>query len=937
MSDTFPPDWPPAKYEYPGWPDNWLRFEQQYPGSGRASRLVAHADVPYETEMVAGKAVAETLGLIASDYLKQLEEYLKKIGDSLNLPAGWDSDVLATRTVNRTDLDLMHWLEVWPPVDKPAPDPPPRPPRIASWNLSREGNNALPATIIMVASELLDEDGNIAVLGFGLRVPMLVEATDCGIRVTIRSMTAEYHAPRDLGWTELAANGYIPSSVARSDLLGALVAEFRDSGNSIFNQIGASASVVQSSTNVEEFWFSPNPGAVLSQQPITIEMVAKARGSIARYPNPLSYRVVSRIEVTITQTLPGISLEMNLVGTETCPLVTNVGQGEAMVFVQTPPACVIQDNPVDEYDWTLRRPTRTDDILERFWELRLASAGNSKKLDDPGFEIRLCPDYVVEDRHQPGPPTNTKIIQLPADKQMPPRRNEFSALSAYFNSSDFFDMLRAYGIDPATFVVRAETDIQIFYRYGITPGPGRGGKTINAQVAFDCDKDGSSPPPIRMNLALANLSRWARPKHGNGKRTWAQPLGIAADRRWMMHEFGHYLLAARIGKLEFDFAHSPGDAMAAVYCDPESRLADRRMGMAESFRGITYPFVFSTRRHDRTPGLGWAWYGEMNRAVIQAPPSNCEQTKGYLTEQILSSTIFRLYRALGGDTMAGDEPDVYVRQRASFLTLFLLIQAINGLAQSPSKAEMLELGMEDAGLLLGGDLLMVPQPILANPPPQPDGWKGGVTHKVVRWAFETQGMFPQDPEAILNGVGTPPPVDIYIEDRRPLEEVTTGGRITYGPGSYCPVSLDWSATARWLAKDALTIGNRGTETAAEIRVRLWLGVIVDDSQAGWELSTQINWFSPVEFGLNGTLGPGQTQSLQGDEMDDAFADAAQSNNAQVLFLIEVTCPADRANTHPLASKAIKIDALADLPMTPRALTDLVANDNNLGLKILRFP
>lgn len=923
--------WPPTKYDPDNWPDNWLRFEAEYPGSGRRSRLAAHADVPYSARVTNDEPTSQPLGRIASDYIQKLQTYLAAFGKSLDLPAGWDNAFKFPDDDSPQAKDLMHWLDVWPPVDAPVPD---LTPRIASWNLSRNPNGELPANIIMVASEFLNGSQTMAAFNFGLRVPMLVQADDNGFRVTIRSMTAEYLAEQQLSWSQLVEKEIFPAGSQRTDVLASLVRNVSDRDSPIVREIAASAAVVPASIEMEEFWITSEQEADLEQKPIVIETVSKALGSINRNPHRLSYQVFSKIEVSFGQV--GTDINARLISTETCPLVTHVGQGEVMIFDQTPPAENPGVSPPAHYDWTLRRPTRRDEMLETYRRLWAASGGPDKELKDPGFNVRLCPQFVKADRNQLPGATDTKKIELPANKQLPPRRDEFSAVSAYYNSSDFFEMLGGYGIFPGTFVVRAQTDIQVFYRYGITPGPGGGGRTLNAQVAFDCHENGGLPP-IRMNLALAELSRWSRPVHPDGKRTWAEPLGIATDVRWMMHEFGHYLLAARLGKLEFDFAHSAGDAMAAIYADPDSRLADRRRGVAESFRGVTYPYVFSTRRHDRTPRSGWAWYGGMNRAVIQAPPRGCDVTKGYLTEQILSSTLFRLYRALGGDTHLADDPtapDVAIRRRASFVTLYLLIKAIQGFAQSPTKAEMLELGMEDASLLLGGDLELVPQPSFPIAMPQPDGWRGGMMHKVVRWTFEMQGMFPDDPTIPLNGVGQPPTVDIYIEDRRPQEELTPEGRMTYGRGSYAPVSLDWADDALWFAKDGLTLGNRGSQAAEDVTGRFWVGIMQAEPTVNQGLTTTIEWTGAMPLVVNSPIASGQTEPLDMSDIDIAIAEAQTIGAVAIVVLIEVTCPVDRANTDPLADLAVRVDDPDDLPKTPRALVDLVANDNNLGLFML---
>ena len=73
-----------------------------------------------------------------------------------------------------------------------------------------------------------------------------------------------------------------------------------------------------------------------------------------------------------------------------------------------------------------------------------------------------------------------------------------------------------------------------------------------------------------MHFALADLSTRARKPWDGTTRSPAVPLGIAADARWIWHEIGHVLLTTSVGELQFRFAHSPGDALAAIVLDPES-------------------------------------------------------------------------------------------------------------------------------------------------------------------------------------------------------------------------------------------------------------------------------------------------------------------------------------------------------------------------------
>jgi hypothetical protein len=944
------PDWPPHSYRSNDWPEPWLRFETEYPGSGRPSRLVSHTDAPYIVQVTNELPERKNLGAIASNYLEQLEAHLKTHGKSLDWPVGWDSD-LVHRNAELSNLDLMHWLEVWPPVNS---DKIVKSPQIRSWNLSRNENHTLPATIIMLATEFFDAQGDIAQFSAGFRVPMLVEPIDDGFRVIIRSMTAEYPNKLRKSWSTVTALAYLSDSAKRQSVLNALFGSLTSYPSDIRDQIGDSASVIPKSISMEKIHILSNVGENFVTEPIIIETHSKALESIARFPDPLSYLVVNKIEATEIDGPDSIRFDLKLLSTETYSMVKHVGQGEARVFDQTPPASLRPFDPAKPdaaYNWTLRRPTRTDDILDRFRKtvsLSGVSGGASMKLEDTGFRVRRCPEFVPQDKVGLGNPDPVKVVDLPTHKEIPPRRDEFSAISAYFNAMEFFKMLGGFGIDPIEFVARAETDIQVYYRYGITPGPGKDGRTVNAQVAYDCKEDSTTLPTVRMNLALAEMSRWDRPKNPAGERTWAQPLGIAADKRWMLHEFGHYLLAARIGKLEFDFSHSAGDAMAAIACDPLSRLADPRNGVAESFRGITYPFVFSTRRHDRSPSVGWAWYGELNRSVIEAPPSGCDDDlKGYLTEQILSSTLFRLYRALGGDSVDADAPDQYLRQRASFLTLYLLVRAIHALGQSPSRAEMLELGMEDVGRLQADVLEMVPALDLRGGLPQPDGWKGGLTHKVVRWTFESQGMFVEDPEATHNGMGKAPAVDIFIEDQRPLSEMVNGSRFTYGSGSYCPVSLDWGDAAHWFMSNPVVFGNRGSEVATQCKLRKWYGIVFNPDR-NWGLTSQVFWVPHFAEEDLTDIAAGERRASRFVDTEASIAAATQEAEAEAnpplnstayrLVLHELTCPDDRANTDPAQDLAVAVGAATtvNLPMTPRALTDLVANDNNLGLRVIRF-
>ena len=220
-------------------------------------------------------------------------------------------------------------------------------------------------------------------------------------------------------------------------------------------------------------------------------------------------------------------------------------------------------------------------------------------------------------------------------------------------------------------------------------------------------------------------------------------MGIAADPRWIWHEFGHILLMASIGALELPFAHSPGDALTAIASDPHSELAtDRAHPRA---RGATFPWVFVNRRHDRNVLRGWSWSGSQHRGVREQPDDKRFEHKGYWSEQILSSSLFRLYRCLGGDSLVDGnaaDPDRCARRFASDYALFLIIRALH---QFGCNCLVPALTPENlVASLVCVDI--VTERFTGQPQASPPGFRiGGCAHKLIRWAFEAQGLFSRSP------------------------------------------------------------------------------------------------------------------------------------------------------------------------------------------------
>ena len=316
------------------------------------------------------------------------------------------------------------------------------------------------------------------------------------------------------------------------------------------------------------------------------------------------------------------------------------------------------------------------------------------------------------------------------------RSNEFAAINAYLRARDFFERLVNYGLPPRQYFRSAALPLLVRYRAGITPGA-TDGRTINAQVVFmprpelsNIQPSVNEPAGLEVRFALGDLdcSADSQLRPSTMPRT---PLGIASDPRWSWHEFCHVMLAAATGELEFPFAHSAGDAIAAILCDPSSQLASHA-----DWRHATFPWVEEPRRHDRDPRRGWSWRGSLFRheKFFAEPLSD---RRGYWAEQILSTTLFRLYRAIGGDTEAvvGGKyvPDVTARTAAANYAVYLVFQALR--ISGPASVVSLESPEH---------LLFAMQVADLGTSAVPAGWvtyPGGSARKVVQWAFERQGLY----------------------------------------------------------------------------------------------------------------------------------------------------------------------------------------------------
>ncbi len=304
------------------------------------------------------------------------------------------------------------------------------------------------------------------------------------------------------------------------------------------------------------------------------------------------------------------------------------------------------------------------------------------------------------------------------------RSNNFAAVNAYYNCDRVFRLVEDLGFSVADYFPGTKFPSPVDPRGHYDKNHPKGDE-INAHCAGNAEGTGIG----YTCFSLADT--------GNLKN----PIGIACDWRIVLHEIlGHGILYNHIGSARFKFAHSAGDSFAAILNDPDSKARDR---------GTTFPWLVgipksAKRRHDWTPADGWGWAG----AIARHPFDQFKDPGGYSNEQILASTMFRFYRAIGGDSS-----DVEARRFAARMACHILLGAIQTLTPATSPPDAAHF----ASALMKTDLADWPA----------EGASGGAYHKVIRWAFEKQGLYQLAGTKRPNNLeGAPPPVDVYIEDGR---------------------------------------------------------------------------------------------------------------------------------------------------------------------------
>jgi zinc metalloprotease ZmpB len=361
-----------------------------------------------------------------------------------------------------------------------------------------------------------------------------------------------------------------------------------------------------------------------------------------------------------------------------------------------------------------------------------------------------------------------------------------------------------------------------------------------------------------------------------GSEASGSTVGIAVDWRIVMHEFNHHILYDRVHSPNYGFAHNGGDAFAAVYLDPDSTAPDK---------GRTFPWSsLITRRNDR-PVSDWAWGGT-------------HDDKQYDSEEILTTCLMRAYQSLGGGATAPS-----TRRLAANHVVYAKVHADALLGPSPIAPTATAVPYVTA--LANADAAIASF----------QGVPGGTIGKVVRWAFELQGLFqPAGAPTPVATRGAAPAVDVYIDDGR-------GGEYPY-------IDDFWDNTNVWSRRAAdggtthqepvvrranyayVRVRNRGTQTATGVVVRGYhcppsSGLVWPDN---WSAMNTAQLSAP-DIPPGGTVVVGPFTWVP-------------TELGHECMLMEASCPGDRSN----------IDLATNLPCAfgPVAHWRLIPFDNNLA-------
>jgi zinc metalloprotease ZmpB len=423
--------------------------------------------------------------------------------------------------------------------------------------------------------------------------------------------------------------------------------------------------------------------------------------------------------------------------------------------------------------------------------------------------------------------------------------NEFAAANAYFHYDGAYRLMETLGFNVAAYFDGTAFPVPVDHQ-------GEGG-AVNAH-------------------AIGNVAGNGMAKFTNGFAAFGCPVGIAADVRVPLHEFGHALLWDHVDSPNFGFCHSAGDTLGALLCDPGSLAPDR-------FE--TFPFVGLGRRHDRDVAAGWAWGGTHDDTQ-------------YDSEQILSTLLFRVYRSTGGDDAVQA-----VKEFAARYLVFLIIKAIGTLTVTTTNPEVFASALMDAD----------------ESTTSFEGHPGGAWHKVIRWSFEQQGLYqPSGAPTPVAQAGAPPDVDVYIDDGR--------------AGTYTPYLPNFATTADIWNRQFPDGGNAHEEPLAGFPGYAYVRVRNRGTQAATDTGVTFFQADPA----SGLVWPGGWTPAATAEL--MASGPIGSGGQTVLGPFVWTVPAAGAVSLLASASATGDPSNADTVNGPLVHWRLVPFDNNLAQRDL---
>jgi hypothetical protein len=762
------------------------------------------------------------------------------------------------------------------------------------------------------------------------------DVEDAGLRVVVQR-TAESDTFRITGATSTLRREFNFAAIRQEDIDEDLAERWPAeeglpiplSVNSI-NPILANFGFGQFPTSPEEA-LEIDGVLLIHQSSPGIDADASAPRELAGSREPIDYLAVAvrvippQSDATADQDLPPYELVAGV--TKGLPplaaraLLTNMANGMGVVF------------PVDPItatgDFNLR-PNAPDTLLNPQRQLRPLA-----NLDLPmvGAAWGLRGTHVQIDGDQPAPPYPCGGIGYQPPTANAPnfafnaRTNEFAAVNAYYHCDTMFQMLDDFGLPFPSFPANYQLPARVIHRASIQPGSGSDGNTINAQLRIipsvkkpppmsGCVAGQAQQPQVQFRFALADLQL----EPGTLLKSLA-PLGIACDVRIVWHEFCHALIAAATDRVEFPFAHSAGDALAAINCDPDSQLAQGEW--AHRYRGVTFPWTaYANRQHDRKALDGWSWSGPLGTA--RGYHDDIRDPFGYAREQVLSSTLFRFYKSIDGDAVTALGALDFVRRRAAAeYATYLIAYAICSLGPAVVVPAIDASAFADALMQadIGTWVLATPQQLAVAPM----GRVGGTAHKVIRWAFEKQGLYvtPAAPP-LPDGSGEPPTIDIYIEDGRHGEYPYTADWLADPGAVWNRHQPDGTAPGGNVNQPPVAgadnyvyvrVNNRGAQPAMDATVSVY---VVAQSPI-WDPTDPTLWV-PIPLAAGG-IGQGAVAGGGSAVFGPYLWQPAAAGSFELLSA--VTASGDLSNIDPASG--------APCALSASLIEYLVPLDNNLGL------